>query len=217
MADDDFNDEFEDDGSATTIDPDALSKLREMEGVAAKHEERYEGRFPARFNDESKPVLERSESPADEFEDQGMTMIDPNAVPPSSGRSEAPGSKACPECGVMITPGYPKCPRCHATLSVAPPKPSAGGTSVVGRTVPWTIVVIAAIATGIIYYLAERDPDTPGIADETSEVNSDKDEATEPTGADEELEEDAEEEEEGDLEEEEEEDSQDVDNTAPEP
>ncbi len=162
-------DEFaESAGAATTIDPDALSKIRRAESQSdarSASTESVTSAAPAPAENKRvptpSPFVALSADAAAEFDDGAMTVMDSrsNDEREASAAASALGKEPCPTCGVMLAPGYPKCPRCKAVLIAAPVvKKGAGGTSLSGRTVPWTIVLIAAVLTGIIYYLAERDP-----------------------------------------------------------
>lgn len=99
--------------------------------------------------------------------DQGATVIDDRPLgaaleaqpkpTPRAITSSGAGASACPSCGVEVKVGYVRCPKCHHALVDEPIK-RGGGTAVVGRTVPWTIVALCAIATLVIVVLASRDP-----------------------------------------------------------
>lgn len=155
---DEWDDEFVE-SAATTIDPAALTKLRLQESAtAAPTRPKSSNAAPAKRGTSS---FEKMPEVVDEFDDHDMTVMDPRslAARDPSTESHAPAHEPCPKCGVMVAPGYPKCPRCKAVLikGSAPREQAKGGTSVIGRTIPWTIVVMAAIVTAVIYYLAERD------------------------------------------------------------
>lgn len=175
-------------GPATTIDPDALKKLRLEDSapdlsdiaapiVAEDVPEESTSRAP------SQPDFEAlDDDPADEFDDGTVTVMESRSVSERASSSDGlgPVGEPCPKCGVKVAPGYPKCPRCKAVLmqSSQSHKKSAGGTSVIGRTVPWTIVVIAAVLTAIIYYLAERETRFEGGEADTSSEPQEVDTAT---------------------------------------
>jgi hypothetical protein len=120
-------------------------------------------------------LQQANDSARDEFDEQGVTVMDASTPGKLSGIEEAaPGKQVCPSCGVTVLPGYPKCPRCKATLRSNDKRhrQGAGGTSVVGRTVPWTIVGIAAIATATIVYLADRTPAGGEIAEDEAPLGT---------------------------------------------
>jgi hypothetical protein len=197
-ATEDWENDFGDGGGpATTIDPDALKKLR-LEDSAPDLSDLAAPILSAEESAEESVVViakltaSRSASPAslealgdgavDEFDDRSMTVMDSRSISErdASGDGLGPVGEPCPKCGVKVAPGYPKCPRCKAVLvqSNQAHKKVAGGTSVIGRTVPWTIVVIAAVLTAFIYYLAERDPRPEGVENDTSSESQQADTAS---------------------------------------
>ncbi|MCP4443879.1 MAG: hypothetical protein GY811_00855 [Myxococcales bacterium] len=95
-----------------------------------------------------------------EFDDDSVTRMDPRSVEEVLRADESQAKKVCPKCGVVVAQGYPNCPRCKSSLKATTGREhgGAGGTSVVGRTIPWAIVLIAAVLTAIIVYLAEWAP-----------------------------------------------------------
>lgn len=171
-------DEFGEGGDDAKVSAEALKKLRaeapaeDLDDAAAEFDEP----APTAIDDGSiarlalleKPQLAETDgdSGAHEFDDDSVTVMDPNALGSDSAEDEAIGKEACPKCGVMVLAGYPKCPRCKTSL-VAEKKTreqaAAGGTSLIGRTVPWTVVIIAAILTAIIVYLSEREVQAPDL------------------------------------------------------
>jgi hypothetical protein len=180
-----WENEFDGDGGdATAIDPDALKKLRStgamdsapdpaLDGAA---DELAGGAPTVMEEDSASSLLEAVDPEEDEvadFDENSVTRMDPSAMSDMAKAEGALGKKPCPSCGVMVSPGYPKCPRCkHSFVKPGGAKYKAGGTALVGRTVPWTIVFIAAVVTAIIVYLSERDPiEDDGPRDQSSDTS----------------------------------------------
>lgn len=68
----------------------------------------------------------------------------------------------CRKCGVKVAPGYPTCPKCKAVLTAAR---SGSGTAVTGQRVSLSLVLVVAVATAGVSYVANRDdPDPKGDA-----------------------------------------------------
>jgi hypothetical protein len=181
-AAEEWENEFDGGGDATAIDPKALENLRSADAQAASSVED----VPKESAKTSEPEVSASslletdtgdaEAENTDFDENSVTRMDPKAMGDMAAAEDSIGKEACPNCGVMVASGYPKCPRCKHSLVVAKSsKKSAGGTSVVGRTVPWAIVFIAAVLTAIIVYLSERDPVLESSQDEASEVNGEED------------------------------------------
>lgn len=171
-------------GDATAIDPRALDELRKLsakptggkaDDFKAAADEFGEG--PATVTESVEEVtpdgfikmVSDADDLSQEFDEDSVTRMDPRAIGKvDEAADDAVGKEPCPKCGVMVAPGYPKCPRCQHRLvgSSKSKRAGAGGTTVVGRTVPWAIVFVAAVLTAIIVYLAERDVVVPGSSDD---------------------------------------------------
>jgi len=169
---DEWTQEFDGGSPATVIDPDALKKIRmddsapdltddllvEAEGSTSKDEKGESAPVAKRQTSELVAIVD---SVSDEFDDDSSTVMDPNALEKMGDAGPSLGREPCPKCGVMLAPGHPRCPQCKTSLVVAGTsarRKYAGGTTVVGRTIPWTIVLLSAIATAVIVYLSEREP-----------------------------------------------------------
>tara|TARA_R110002096_G_scaffold436061_1_gene666628 strand:+ start:12305 stop:13249 length:945 start_codon:yes stop_codon:yes gene_type:complete len=190
--------DVESSGDATTVDPDALSKLRatgaleavsvaDAESVAEASAAEASAAEASKASEFAEAADEFDSAPAtvmedieqlspselleivdsgglgskasEEFEDDSVTRMDSRIGPALVDPETVASKEECPHCGVLVLPGYPNCPRCKKSLvaAVAREHGAAGGTSLGGRTIPWTIVFIAAVLTAVIVYLAERD------------------------------------------------------------
>ena len=181
-------------GATSAIDPEALSDLRTVSSVHSEAEAADFATAAEEFDSAPATVMEDVQrfSPSQlleavdkdqfgsagksEFDEDSVTRMDPRARPDIVEPEDSLGKEPCPKCGVMVAPGYPNCPRCKSSL--VPPRTKrrarAGGTSLGGRTVPWTIVFIAAVVTVIIVYLSEREPTTPSDGRTEPAVSSDE-------------------------------------------
>jgi hypothetical protein len=73
--------------------------------------------------------------------------------------------RTCPACGITVVLGYVVCPKCKAELPRPAKRPVGHGTAVPSRTVPLSLVAAAALATAVIWHLANReDPVVTGEA-----------------------------------------------------
>jgi hypothetical protein len=98
------------------------------------------------FNDKSEPKLERTKTPAPTL-----------------------GSTPCPECGVMVAKGYVVCPKCQTAMPsakspLAKQLGKSGGTTVMtpARTGAWTFVLLCAVGTAAIWFMAQRSSSEKG-------------------------------------------------------
>lgn len=99
---------------------------------------------------------------AGEFGAGAATVIDdrPPAVAPAG--EEPPAAKDAP----AVPKGKPASTRRQTSRG--------GGTAVIGRTVPWALVAIAAVATAVIVVLANRPPATRLLASFDEELAGDE-------------------------------------------
>lgn len=95
----------------------------------------------------------------------GVSFNDRSKGAPKRTKTPAPtlGSTPCPECGVMVAKGYVVCPKCQARMPsakspLARQMGKSGGTTVMtpARTGAWTLVVLCAIGTGVVWWMAQR-------------------------------------------------------------
>lgn len=188
---DEWEKEIEGGGGATTIDSEALQKLRNTGGLkAVSVEDTSLDGAAEEFDIAPATVMEDVEelSGAEllqavdsgelgggentDFDEDSKTRMDPRVIPEAEVALDV-GKKPCPKCGVMVASGYPKCPRCkHSLVKKRRATTDAGGTSLRGRAVPWSIVFIVAVLTAIIVYLAEREPVIESDADQEAESAS---------------------------------------------
>jgi hypothetical protein len=114
-------------------------------------------------------------------------------APEAAPRAARPGtgSSACPSCGLELKVGYVRCPRCKYAFDKNHVR-RGGGTAMVSRTVPWTIVAVLAVATAAIVVIADRDPPTRLLSSYDVVEASDAEEVAGEEGAGEEGDEDGE-------------------------